>query len=109
MLSQSGVLIMKRRYWLLVLVLLGAVLCLSSVQRSDDPETAMNESDLQVSLAPPAQIGLRALNPVGTSILPRPLRSDQYFSVRDTRNESIPLTIQSRSHSIQKLLCTFLI
>jgi hypothetical protein len=100
----------KRLRLALVLFLTAAAVCASVVPRPDLPETAFNEADAPVNLAPPVlpriQIILPAVNPL--AILP--LRNHcADCTVRRLLLEPPVAPSQRHSRSLQDLLCTFLI
>ena len=85
-------------------------MCVSSVPIVDDPNTAIDESNVQVNLTVPSTLSLKLIRPVANSIASLTLarwrtNSGDITSFREIA--SVPR--QSRSHSIQRLLCTFLI
>jgi hypothetical protein len=95
----------------LILFLTAAAICASVLPRPDLPETAFNEADAPVNLAPPVlpriQIVLPAVNPI--AILP-PLRSHcTGCTVRRSLLEPVVTPRQRPSRSLQDLLCTLLI
>ena len=105
-----GVKFVKPMRWMTVLLLLGAAVFVSTVPRMDLPETAFNEADAPVNLAPPVlpriQIILPAVNPL--AILP--LRNHcADCTVRRLLLEPPVAPSQRHSRSLQDLLCTFLI
>ena len=103
---------MKHTHWTLILVLLGTVLCASAVLRTDDPETLVNEADapsvLEVAL--PASVGIKLVPPEVNSILRSKLVSHWAAWVPSSNPRELAAVAQQRyQHSLQKLLCTFLI
>lgn len=81
-----------------------------ALPRVDLPETAFNEADAPVNVAPPVRPGIRVLQPAfdPISVLPTPP------SVSATRPGSLVVAVaavpaQRYPHSLQDLLCTFLI
>jgi hypothetical protein len=93
-----------------VLLLLGIVVCVASVPPVDDPDTAIDESEFQVILATPSPLGCKLLPPLANSVdLARPASHSQNVKAHIFLSDFILVAKQSRSHSIQKLLCTFLI
>ena len=96
--------------WILVLFLFGTVLCVASVPPVDDPDTAIDESDFQTNLAIPAPLDIKLVPPVATSVnLTQPVLCDRDWKANTCLREFTPVPKQSRSHSLQKRLCTFLI
>ena len=101
---------MKLAYWILILLLLAATVSVSAVPRADTPQTAFNEADAPVNLAPPCRPTVRltppAIEPV--SVLPGLATS----CVRSAVTNFIePAVTPHRQHPrlLQNLLCTFLI
>ncbi len=105
-----GLTAMKRTRWMLGFLLMATVVWASSVLPLDDPETAFNEADAAITLAPPASIGLNSLPSAPDSIVAPNLSLDLLAWVVNYSADS-PARVPSwrPSDSIQKLLCTFLI
>jgi hypothetical protein len=96
---------------ILVIFLLGTAVCAFALPRADVPETAFNEADAPVNLAPPSQPGIRvappSVNPI--AVMPTlPLHCATCvagsFVVESTSGPK-----HRDHHSLQDLLCTFLI
>jgi hypothetical protein len=103
--------VVKRGVWTFVLLLLGAVICVSAIPQTDLPETSYNEVDTPVNQAPPVVPGIRFVRPAFTPVI---LSKQVYEATRgvgaqahDRRSSSTPVKIAP--HSLQDLLCTFLI
>jgi hypothetical protein len=95
---------------ILVFLLLGTVVCVASVPPVDDPETVIDESDFQISLAIPAPINSRLVQPIATSVqLPKPSSETPDLRANPSSLEFVLMPKHARAHSLQKLLCTFLI
>jgi hypothetical protein len=95
----------------MVILLLGAAVFVSTVPRIDLPETSFNEADAPVNLAPAARPTIRLVPPAVDPIMILP-------SLFVTRAAQIPSSLAAESaampahrhgHSLQDLLCTFLI
>ncbi len=102
---------MQRFRRILGLFLLGAAVCCCTVPGVDLPETAFDEADLAMSPALPAQPRVQDVAPVVVpiAVLPTlPLYCPDCFTSREAL-ESDPAPNPSHSHSLQSLLCTFLI
>ena len=102
---------MQRFRWILGLFLLGAAVCCCAVPGVDLPETAFDEADLAISPALPAQPRVQDVAPVAVpvAVLPKlPLYCADCFATRKAV-ESAPAPNPRHSHSLQSLLCTFLI
>ena len=100
----------KRHRRLLVLFLLAGVFGGFAVLPVDLPETAFDESDVPVNLAPPSQAPLRFVRPVSDPLLMPGLRF--YCAgcvVSSFVLEPAVMPRQRHPHSLQDLLCTFLI
>jgi hypothetical protein len=100
-----------RAVWTFVLFLLASVALISAIPRADLPETSFNEVDAPVNQAPPAVSGGRFVRPdVAPAILPNHVcetgRGARCQSV--DRKSATPL-VRRDQHSLQDLLCTFLI
>ena len=101
---------LKQAHWILIFVLLGSVLCVASIPAVDDPDTEVDESEFQVNLATPSALGIKLVHPVANSAdLPKLASCQQDLRSHSSRHEFMPVPKQSRSHSSQTLLCTFLI
>ncbi len=94
-----------------VLLLIVAVVCVSTIPQPDLPETSYNEVDTPVNQAPPVVQGIRFVRPaIARTILPK-----QVCEVVDSINfqgcekKSTSTPVQRSQRSLQDLLCTFLI
>jgi hypothetical protein len=100
----------KRLRWVSVLFLLGTAICVSVIPRVDSPETAFNEADAPVNLAPPARLGIRVtpltVDPI--TVLPT-LPPDRPATVGTLVLQPAHASRQCPRHSLQSLLCTLLI
>jgi hypothetical protein len=97
---------MKRISWLLIL-LCGTVIFATSVPAADDPDTAYNEADSCVAVSLPLADATSLISPASASAdIPRLSSTVQVF--RPYQKLVTPNTIQP-SHSLQQMLCTFLI
>ena len=109
--GQSGFQKLKHSRWILVLFLLGAVVGVSAAPRVDLPETAFNEADAPVNLAPPLRSGTPiiapTLNPIVVS--PAPVLHYSGCVVEGLLRAPALLPVQRHRVSLQYLLCTFLI
>jgi len=105
----------KRCYEILVLFLLAGVLAGSVIPRVDSPETAFDESDAPVSLAPPTQAAVRFIRPISVrSFNSRPAMPGLHSccverAVSSRVLAAASLRRQRHPQSLQDLLCTFLI
>jgi hypothetical protein len=101
---------MKLAYWTLILVLLVAAVGVSAVPRADSPQTAFNEADAPVNLAPPCRPDVRLTPPAVDSVSVLPALPTS--CARSSMGSFIePAVTPSRRHPrpLQNLLCTFLI
>lgn len=95
--------------WALILFLLGAAVCASAVASVDDPETAFDETDIPINLYRPEAPSIKFVPPAdGPLILLRPLCWPGR-GVSSLALELAPAPKQRYPHSLQNLLCTFLI
>jgi hypothetical protein len=96
---------------ILVLFLLAAAVCVSTIPRPDLPETAFNEADAPVNLAPPFLPRIQAVSPSVTpvAVLPVLPNHNQGFVVRGVVVQEPVTPKQRHPRSFQDLLCTFLI
>jgi hypothetical protein len=94
-----------------VLLLLGAVVCVSAIPQPDLPETSYNEVDTPVNQAPPVVPGIRFVRPtVAPMILPRQVcEALRGFSAQAHERKSAVTLVRRDPHSLHDLLCTFLI
>jgi hypothetical protein len=101
----------KRVRAILVLFLLGAAVCTFALPRVDLPETAFNEADAPINLAPPVRPSIRVTPPAVGPILVLPTL--QFHSAVGIDSslllESAAVPRQRHQHSLQALLCTLLI
>lgn len=106
-----GVMAVRRYRRLLVLFLLAGVFGGSAVLPVDLPETAFDESDAPVNLAPPSQALLRFVPPVSNPLVMPGLRF--YCAVcvvgSPVLGAAAMPTHRHPHYSLQELLCTFLI
>ena len=102
---------MRRLRSILALFLLGTAACVFALPRVDLPETAFNEADAPVNLAPPVRPGIRVIRPAVDPIAVLPTLPSHYATcvVRGMVLESAAVPRQRHQHSFQDLLCTFLI
>jgi len=95
---------------MLVLFLLAGVFGASVVPPVDLPETAFNESDAPVNLAPPAQAPLRFVRPVSDPFVMPGLR---FYCAGCVVGSPVigaaAIPSQRHPHSLQDILCTLLI
>ena len=102
---------MKRLRLALILFLTAAAVCASVLPRPDLPETAFNEADAPVNLAPPVlpriQIILPAVNPI--AVLPPAGDHCAGCTVRRFLLEPAVAPRPRHSRSLRDLLCTLLI
>ena len=100
----------KRHCRILVLFLVTGVLGGFAVPPVDLPETGYNESDAPINLAPPSQATLSSIRPVNDPLLMSDLR---FHCVGCVVNSCLlgaaAMPGQRHPHSLQDLLCTFLI
>ena len=100
----------KRLKWMSVLFLLGAAVYVSAVPRVDAPETSFNEADAPVNLAPPVRASLRVVRTAVDPVVVWPTLP--FYSATCVFNGRVLGPIrpsQHRRHSLQNLLCIFLI
>ena len=109
--SSWGDVAVRRHRRLLVLLLLAGVFGGSAVLPVDLPETAFDESNAPVNLAPPSQTPLRFVRPVSDPLVMPGLRFYCAGCVVSSRVlGAVAMPTQRRPHySLQDLLCTFLI
>jgi len=89
-----------------VLFLVGAAIGVSTVPLEDLPETSFNEVDAPVNLAPPVQPRLKFIPPACDSEVISGLSA---CAVSSGVLEQATVTSGRYPHSLQDLLCTFLI
>lgn len=102
---------MRREICTFVLLLLGAMICVSVIPQTDLPETSYNEVDTPVNQAPPVIRGVRLVRP---SITPVILSKQVCEALRDLtaqghERKSPGIAVRRDPHSLQDLLCTLLI
>lgn len=101
----------RRLRWISVLLLSAAAILVSAIPRVDSPETTFNEADAPVNLAPSARPNIQlvppAVDPIAISPAP-PLHSASRV-VTSLVLELAAMPSQHHGHSLQDLLCTFLI
>jgi hypothetical protein len=100
---------MKRGVWCFVLLLLGAVFCVSAIPQTDLPETSYNEVDTPVNQAPPVVSGLRIVRPPAMTVT---MPKQVYEALRGMTPHHEEFTSRApvpRANSLQDLLCTLLI
>jgi hypothetical protein len=95
----------------LVLFLLAAAVCVSVVPRPDLPETAFNEADTPVNLAPPVRPRIQIISPAVNPIAVLPALSNHCPGcfVSGVVIQAAVTLRQRHPRSFQDLLCTFLI
>jgi hypothetical protein len=96
----------KRHRRILVLFLATGVFCGSAIPPVDLPETSYNESDAPINLAPPAQATINSVRPVSDPLLMPGLR---LYCAGCVVRSLVVVPRQRPRHSLQDLLCTFLI
>src|ERR1700674_1797325 len=109
--SSWGDVAVRRHRRLLVLLLLAGVFGGSALLPVDLPETAFDESDAPVNLAPPSQTPLRFVRPVSDPLVLPGLR---FYCAGCVVSSRVPGAVAMPTHrgphySLQDLLCTFLI
>jgi len=106
-----GVPPVRRVIWTFVLLLLAAVICVSAIPQTDLPETSYNEVDTPVNQAPPVVREVRFVRPaVVRVVLPRQVcEALRGVSAQAHERKSARTPVQRNPHSLQDLLCTFLI
>jgi len=97
--------------WTLVLFLLSAMVCVSAIPQPDLPETVYNEVDTPVNQAPPVVPAVRLVRPaIASVILPRQIwEAGRGVSSQALDRKSADTLVRRDPHSLQDLLCTFLI
>lgn len=94
-----------------ILLLLTAVVSVSTVPKVDRSETSYNEVDTPVNQAPPAAHGIRFVRPAKVAI-PIPKKAVQTHWDTQVPVEEAPSparSVRPHSDSLQELLCTLLI
>jgi hypothetical protein len=101
----------RRGVWTLVLFLLNAVVCVSAIPQPDLPETAYNEVDTPINQSPPVVPGVRFVRPaIAPVILPRQVwEAGRGVSSQALVWKAADTPLRRDPHSLQDLLCTFLI
>ena len=95
---------------MLVLLLLGSVVCMASVPPVDDPDTAIDESQMQVNLAGPATLDNTSVHCVADSSDQPRLALSSNGRETNIFLDGLKLTGKvAYPHAILKFLCTFLI
>lgn len=99
------------RLWCFVLLLLGAVSCVSAIPQTDLPETSYNEVDTPVNQAPPVVSGLRIVRPTVVPIImsKQACQALRAISAQSHEEARACTAVQITSNSLQHLLCTLLI
>ncbi len=100
-----------RALWMVVLLLLGTVTCVSAIPQTDLPETCYNEVNTPVNQAPPVVPGIRFVRPsMATVVLPRQVWEARHgVGVQAPELKESYALLRRDPHSLQDLLCTFLI
>ena len=102
---------MQRRVWTFLLFLLTALVCVSAIPQTDLPETSYDEADAPLNQAPMVLLKIPLVRPAGVSIvLPKKtVQAEWTQRVPADASLSTPASVRVDSHSLQDLLCTFLI
>ncbi|HLX83915.1 MAG TPA: hypothetical protein VKR59_08450 [Terriglobales bacterium] len=102
---------MRRAFWPLILLLLGAIASVSAIPQPDLPETSYNEVDTPVNQAPPVVAGVKFVRPaIAITILPRQVwEATHDVGAQSHERKSARTPVRPDRHSSQDLLCTFLI
>ena len=102
---------MRHGFWTFVLLLMSSVVCVSAIPQSDLPETSYNEIDIPVNQAPPVVSGVRFVRPpIATVVLPRQVWEARHgVGVQAPELKESYALLRRDPHSLQDLLCTFLI
>jgi len=96
--------------WRLMLFLLGAIACACIVPRADVPETAYNETDTPFTFAPADLLGMKVFQlDASPGILLEELSGQDRNQAPSRLVLVSPPSLTGHHHSIQDLLCTFLI
>jgi len=96
--------------WRLMVFLLGAMACAYVVPRADVPETAYNEIDSPISFAAAVPSGVKVVQLDTSPVILLEELAGQDRNQRPSRLALVSLSSRIRHHhSIQDLLCTFLI
>jgi hypothetical protein len=101
----------RHGFWTFVLLLMSAVVCISAIPQSDLPETSYNEIDIPVNQAPPVVSGVRFVRPtLATVILSKQVgKVSRGDASQGLKRKSDHTHVRRDPHSLQDLLCTFLI
>jgi hypothetical protein len=101
----------RRGVWTFVLLLMSAVVCVSAIPQPDLPETSYNEVDTPINQAPPVVPGVRFVRPaIAPIIVPRHVwEAGCGVSSQALERKSADTLVRRNPHSLQNLLCTFLI
>lgn len=96
---------------IIVLALMSAAVCVSSVPPIDLPETSYNEVDTPINQAPPVVSGPQLVRPVAeTVILPKSMdTAEQKGKFHWPAGALSDLPVRHDSHSLQDLLCILLL
>lgn len=102
---------MRRGVWTFILLLLGAVVCVAAIPQTDLLETSYNEVDTPVNQVPPVVPGVRFVRPtIDPVILPKQVCVAMRGVGSQTLKRKAAYTpVRRDPHSLQVLLCTFLI
>ena len=102
---------MRRGVWTFVLFLLIAVVSVSAIPQTDQPETPYNEVDTPVNQAPPVVLGIRFVRPTKIAVIvPKKVRESDWNLDAPVSELLLPSLSSGRdSHALQDLLCTLLI
>jgi hypothetical protein len=101
---------MRRAVLVLVLLLLGAVICVSAIPQTDLPETSYNEVDTPINQAPPVVPGIKLVRPiVAPVILPKHICEALRSVDAQAHEHKSTVPVRHDPQSLQDLLCTFLI
>jgi hypothetical protein len=102
---------MRRRACTFFFLLIAAVTLVSAVPQTDLPETSYNEADTPINLAPPVVSATAFARPLVTVvILPQHLSEVGSGLTHEPLDQKWALPLFQRdAHSLQELLCTFLI
>jgi hypothetical protein len=108
-----GEVALQRLRWMLVVFLMGAAVCCCALPGVDLPETAFNEADLPVNLAIPAPPRVQDAAPAAVPVAVLPTLPFDCAECVASPAMPLPATPATQfhfhSHSLQVLLCTFLI
>lgn len=102
---------MRRGVWAFILLLVGAVVCVSTIPQPDLPETSYNEVDTPVNQAPPVVQGIKFVRPaIARAILSKQVcEAVRSVSSQGCEQKSASTPERRSQRSLQDLLCTFLI